>query len=230
MATEAIVPDLEVTQPETPEVEVQATETAPEGQQPTAPTDDNPYSAKTSKEYANWLKALKEADPATGKYARIAKDDHSRLYQLHQLEPKGLDGVREKYAILDGIAHGEAKGIEAVGAMQDALRVVEETDQRILSGDPTVLEDFDDEMKAGVVKMAPAILNMGMESDPEGTWNAMLPHFVNALKQSDLVGNFNQAVDILSEKMPSWLPDDKKAAWTEDRVNRLTERLANMGR
>ena len=32
MATEAIVPDLEVTQPETPEVE-QATETAPEGQQ-----------------------------------------------------------------------------------------------------------------------------------------------------------------------------------------------------
>ena len=58
-------------------------------------TPDDPYSSKSSKEYSAWLKGLKDADPeVNGKFARLSKDNHARLYQLQQMEPRGLDGVR----------------------------------------------------------------------------------------------------------------------------------------
>ena len=98
--------------------EHQGGEQGQQGQQQQA--DADPYSPKSSREYANWLKGLRDSDPAThGKFARIAKDDHSRLYQLHQMEPRGIDGVREKYALLDSVIHtdperGELRGHEAI--------------------------------------------------------------------------------------------------------------------
>src|SRR6266702_6230099 len=93
-----------------------------EGQEQQQETADDPYSPKSSREFSQALKAWRDASPENAKFARIAKDDHARLYQLHQMEPRGIDGIREKYAMLDSVMHGELKGAEAIGAIQDQLR------------------------------------------------------------------------------------------------------------
>jgi hypothetical protein len=208
---------------------------APEGgesqaaDQGTQQTDDDPYSAKSSKEFSNALKTWRDSSPENAKFARMAKDDHSRLYQLHQLEPKGIEGVREKYALLDGVMHGELKGAEAVGAMQDELRIVQETDAKIAAGDPTALDDLGDEFVPGLAKLAPHILDRVMQSDPDAAWNAMRPHFVSALQSSPVVQNHDALVDIFNEKPPEWLPEERKAAWIEDKFGRMAQVLNSNG-
>jgi hypothetical protein len=198
---------------------------------------ESPYSSKVSREYSQWLKGLKDAnpnDPNVAKFARMAKDAYSRQYALSQLDPKGLDGVRERYSILDSVIHndperGELKGAEAIAALQDSARAIEEIDQKISSGDVTALESFGPEMKAGIAKMAPAILDLARDMDHEAYSAAVLPHFVQALAGSPLVSNFNAMVDVLNEQMPNWLPDDKKQAWAEDRMKRIVGMAGNMG-
>jgi len=194
------------------------------------PTPDDPYSSKSSKEYSAWLKGLKDADPEhNGKYARLSKDNHARLYQLQQMEPRGIDGVRETYALLNSVQHGELTGVEALSALQDEIKGVSDIDARIASADSTVFDEFDDSMKSGIVKMTPAILDMARTMDPEGYARAVLPHFVEALKGSPLVADFNGLVDVLNEAPPKWLTENQKAQWTEDRLQRVVSYAGKMG-
>lgn len=195
---------------------------------------ESPFSPKVSREFSNWLKELKAANPEAAKYVRMAKDAYSRQYALNQLDPKGIDGVRERYSVLDSVIHndperGELKGAEAVAAMQDHVREIAEIDEKIANGDSSALESFGDEMKAGIVKMAPAILDMARQMDPDGYNAAILPHFVQALAGSPLVQNYNAMVDVLNEQMPNWLPEDKKQAWADDKMKRIMGMAGNMG-
>lgn len=217
--------------------EVEQQETTTEQQTQETQTEESPFSAKTSREFSNWLKGLKEAnpnDPNIAKFARMAKDAYSRQYALNQLDPKGLDGVRERYSVLDSVIHndpvrGELKGADAIAALQDTAREIAEVDEKIAAGDATALDSFGDEMKAGIVKMAPAILDMARNMDPDAYAAAVLPHFVDALAGSPLVSNFNAMVDVLNEQMPAWLPDDKKEMWAQDRMKRIIGMAGNMG-
>jgi hypothetical protein len=156
------------------------------------------------------------------------------MYALKQLDPKGLDGVRERYALLDSVIHqgadgAELKGADAIAALQDSAREIAEIDAAIANGDPSALESFDDTMKAGIVKMAPAILDMARTMDPEGYAAAVLPHFVQALSQSDLVGSFNGLVDVLNEQPPQWLTADQKQAWGKEQMSKVMALAGKMG-
>ena len=198
-------------------------------------TEEDPYSSKASREYSQWLKGLRESgDPNAEKFARLAKNNHGSMFALHQLDPKGIEGVRERYALLDSVIHndperGELKGAEAIAALQDSVREIGEIDARIVAGDAEALNSFDDEMKAGIVKMTPAILDMAKTMDPEGYASAVLPHFVEALKSSDLVSSYNAMVDVLEEKPPSWLTEQQKQAWQADQQRKVVSLAANMG-
>lgn len=222
MATEAIVPDLEVDAGQSSgEQEPQGTENQT--------TEADPYSKQGSREYTQWLKSLREA-PENARFARIAKDNHFRLSQLMQMEPKGLDGVREKYALFDSITHGELKGVEALGAIQDELRSVAEVDELLAAGDPRALEALGDEFNEGLAKLTPTILDRVRESNPEAYNAAVLPHFVEALRTSPLVSDFNGVVDALEEEPPAWLNADQKGAWAQDRMGRVVALVARMGK
>ena len=208
------------------------TEGQQDGQQTQGQTqseEEGPYSAKTSKEFSNALKAWKDANPDNLKWARMAKDDHARLYQLHQVEPEGLEGVRAKYALLDSITHGDTKGMDAVTAMQDALQSYGDVDSLIAAGDPKALDELGDDFNEGIAKLVPSILDRVAASNPEAYAAAVLPHFVEALKQSDLVRGFNALVDTLEEKPPAWLPADKKEAWLADHMQRVIGHASTMG-
>jgi hypothetical protein len=191
--------------------------------------------AKANRDYANWLKSLRKADPkAHGNFARLSKENHARLVALSQLEPKGVDGVREKYAVLDSVSYddperGELRGAEAVAALQDQVRAYADSDQMLAAGNPRVFDGLGEEFNEGLAKLAPAFLDRVREANPEAYAAAILPHFVQALAQSDLMTGYNAMVDVLNEPMPQWLPEDKKAAWVADKFRRLTEHASGMG-
>lgn len=215
------------------ETELTTESTPQEGQETQEATTDDPYSSKSSRAYSEWIKAQREAfkdDPAAAKFLRLSKDNHARLYQLQQMEPRGIDGIREKYAMLDSVVHGELKGVDAVGALQDELRSVQEIDERLFSGDAAALKEMGEEfVQTALPKLAGPILEMVRDSNPEAYAAAVLPHFVEALKGSELVNSFNGLVDVLNEAPPKWLTPDQKSQWTEDRISRVMGLAGRMG-
>jgi hypothetical protein len=197
---------------------------------------DDPYSSKASREYSQWLKGLRDSgDPQAAKFARLAKDNHGQMFALRQLEKQGLEGVREKYAILDSVIHsdperGELHGAEAIAALQDSVREMAEVDELLAAGDPKALEALGEDFNEGLAKLAPSILDRVRESDPEAYAAAVLPHFVQALASSELVSNFNGLVDVLNQAPPTWLTEEQKTAWAADQQQKVIALAGNMGK
>lgn len=197
---------------------------------------EDPYSSKASREYSQWLKGLRDSgDPQAAKFARLAKDNHGQMFALRQLEKQGLEGVREKYAILDSVIHsdperGELHGAEAIAALQDSVREMAEVDELLAAGDPKALDSLGEDFNEGLAKLAPSILDRVRESDPEAYAAAVLPHFVQALASSELVSNFNGLVDVLNQAPPAWLTEEQKTAWAADQQQKVIALAGNMGK
>jgi len=212
--------------------EAQKTETPEAGAEKISSVD--PYSLKASKAYNEALKAWTTEKPEMAKFARMAKDDHSRLYQLHQLEPKGLNGVRETYAVMNGLQHGEAKGLQALSAIQDEVRAISDTDARLAAGDPAVLDAFGDEFNGGLAKLAPHILDRIRSTAPDAYAEAIFPHLMTALlggeggQPSELVQYLDGMIGVLNEQPPRWLTENQKIQWTEDKMQRIIQSAAGM--
>jgi hypothetical protein len=184
-----------------------------------------PDPKQADREYSQWIKSLKE-DGDSGKHYRRIKDDFSRLQTLNRLDPKGIDGVRERYAALDGVAYGDKKGVEAISTMQSALAESQTALDAIAQGD---LKSLNEDQRAGIMRAAPAILDMLAEGDADGYVKAVLPHFVDALKGSQLYTSFGQLVDALSQEPPKWMKPEQKADWTNDRLAAVLAHATTMG-
>lgn len=217
--------------------EIESTEVGGEesgGEHQEEQQEENPYAPKGSREYSQWLKAQQERlgeDPASKKFLRLSKDNHARLYQLQQLEPRGIDGIRERYAAVDSVVHGELKGVEAINALQDELRGVQEIDARLLAGDAAALKDLGEDFTTKALpQLVSPILDMVRDNNPEAYSKAVLPHFVAALAQSDLVRDFNGMIDVLNQVPPAYLNDEQKRAWAADQLKNITGLAGNMGK
>ena len=184
-----------------------------------------PDPKQADREYSQWIKSLKE-DGDSGKHYRRIKDDFSRLQTLNRLEPKGLDGVRERYAALDGVAYGDKKGVEAISTMQSVLAESQTALDAIAQGD---LSSLSEDQKSGIMRSTPQLLNMLAESDADGYVKAVLPHFVDALKGSQLYSSFGQLVDTLSQEPPKWMKPEQKADWINDRLQAVLGHATTMG-
>jgi len=184
-----------------------------------------PDPKQADREYSQWLKTLKE-DGDFGKHYRRIKDDFGRLESLKRLEPKGIDGVRERYAALDGVAYGDKKGIEAISTMQSTLAESQAALDAIAQGD---LRSLSEDQRAGIMQSAPQLLDMLAESDAAGYVKAVLPHFVDALRGSQLYSAYGQLVDALSQEPPKWMKPEQKADWTNDRLQSVIAHASTMG-
>ena len=58
----------------------------------------------------------------------------------------------------------------------------------------------------------------------------MLPHFVDALKNSELVTSYNALADSLSEKPPEWLTKEQIPIWTQNHLQKVLQHAASMGK
>ena len=99
-----------------------------------------------------------------------------------------------------------------------------------MNGDAVALKEMGEEfVQQALPKLAGPILEMVRDSNPEAYAAAVLPHFVEALKGSELVSSFNGLVDILNEAPPKWLTENQKTMWTEERLQRVMGLAGRMG-
>lgn len=190
------------TETTTPETTTPATPAEPQGE--TKPQADE---YKDDKSYREALKAWRDANkdnPDIVKFAKRAYDMNGRFAELGKLDPKGLDGVRETYALVQ-----QAGGADKIVEMQQQLQTYTDSDARIAAGDPKALESLGPEFDKGLAKLAPAYLDRIQKSDPEGYANAMLPHLLGSLQGSGLLQNLNKVVDVLNNNTLS--PEQKLA-------------------
>ena len=180
---------------------------------------------QADKDYSNWLKSLKE-DGDAGKYYKRLKGDHERLQEARRIDPKGLDGIRSTYERVNGLAHGDKTGLEAVESIQAALAERESTLDAIAQGDIAALGE---DQRDGVLRMAPSLLDHLADSNPDAYSALLMPHFAEALKASPMVGHFNNIVGLLNEKPPTWLTKEQIPQWTLEHVARITEQVRGMG-
>lgn len=206
------------------DVEVQA-EPSVESEQPSQQQPDaEAVRRQEDKAYSDWIKGLKE-DGDAAKFHRRAKDDFGRLQELRRIDPKGLDGVRSTYDSIKGIAHGDKAGMDAVTAMRDALAENQTAMDALANGD---FDSLSEDTRSGVIRMTPALLDTLAESNPDAYSAALLPHFLDALKASDLVANFNSLADALSQKPPSWLTKEQIPSWTNERLTNVLQYAKGM--
>jgi hypothetical protein len=223
---EVETPELDV-EIESPELEAPEAETPEAPEQATTDEADNPYTTKFSRDYRAFLNNLKTTNPEAAKFVKQAKDDYARLYELKRIEGRGIDGIRERYATLDGLSHGELKGVEALTAIQDRVREAEEVDSYILNGDPKAFAGMGPEFDAGLAKLAPAYLDR-LAKNPEAFQAAILPHVVGQLQQSPVLEQFNYLVDVLNGKYGR-LDDATKLERTYDALRQMGEGFNGLG-
>jgi hypothetical protein len=185
----------------------------------------DPYTTQFSRDYRAAMKALEAQHPEQAKFLRQARDNHARLFALTQLEPKGIDGVRERYAMLDGLVRGDFKGPEALTAIQEELAGVEEVDNLLISGDPKAFDALGEDFNAGLAKLAPAYLERIAKNDPAAFEAAVLPHFVSTLAGSDLVKEFNALVDVLNSKDDPRFDDATKMKFAMTQLGKMGQWL-----
>src|ERR1700761_5877659 len=77
---------------------------------------DDPYTTKFSREMRAALKQWEQANPEAARFAKQARDNHARLFALQQVEPRGIDGIRENYALLQAIG-----GTEGLTGLQERI-------------------------------------------------------------------------------------------------------------
>lgn len=180
---------------------------------------------QADKEYRDWLKSLKE-DGDAGKYYKRLKSDHERLQELRRIDPKGLDGVRSRYEALNGIAHGDKTGIEAVQSIQEALAESQTMLDALAQGDIAALPE---EHQDGVLRMAPSIIEHLSDTNPDAYAALLTPHFWSAIEASPLAQYYSGMVDALNEKPPEWLKPEQVPQWTMEHLNRITSMVRGMG-
>ncbi len=184
-----------------------------------------PDPKQADREYTAWLKTLRE-DGDSGKHYRRIKDDFSRLQTISKLDPKGLDGIRERYAAIDGVAYGDKKGLEALPVMRSALAESQAALDAIAQGD---FKSLSEDQRAGILRSTPQLLDTLAETDADGYVKAVLPHFVDAIKNSQLYTAFGQLVDTLAQEPPKWMKPEQKADWVNDRLQAVLAHATTMG-
>lgn len=169
---------------------------------------------QSDKEYSQWIKSLRE-DGDAGKHYRRIKDDFGRLEAIRKLDPKGIDGIRSTYDGVKQIAYGEKTGLEAVQTMRSALAESQGLLDGVAEGNFQALSE---DHRNGIIRMTPQLLDTLAETNPEAYTAALLPHFVESLRESGLSQHFNQLVNTLAQKPPEWLTPAQLPQWTNERL------------
>lgn len=223
------IPEVEVDELETPETDEESSGTEGQEVPESAENPTGEFTTKFGREYRAWLNGLKQTNPEAAKFVKQARDSYGREFALKQLEPRGIDGIREKYALLDTLTHGEAKGSEAITAMQQSLQEWDDFDQAILSGDPKAFEGITPEFDAGMAKLAPQYLDRVAKSDPAAFESAILPHVVSTLQNSPALQHFNNLIDVLNTNDDPRLDAQTKFNYAIKALGKMAEAFNQMG-
>ena len=188
-----------------------------DGDLPAAPTEDKDEAGPGSREFREWLKRL-EATPESQKFAKQVRADFYKAQQIAQIDPEGINGIRQKYALLESVG-----GAEAVADLQERAAESDALDQALGTGDPRALDVLGPEFDAGLAKLAPAFLDRVQRADPEAFSAALLPHLMSTLAGAPLTADLSRMVEVMNA---AHLDDKAKL----DSVSRLLRSIAQFYR
>ncbi len=183
----------------------------------TGAEEDKEEAGPGSREFREWLKRL-EATPESQKFAKQVRADFYKAQQIAELDPEGINGIRQKYALLESVG-----GAEAVTELQERAAESDALDQALGTGDPRALDVLGPEFDAGLAKLAPAFLDRVQRADPEAFSAAMLPHLMTTLAGAPLTADLSRMVEVMNA---AHLDDKAKL----DSVSRLLRSIAQFYR
>ena len=137
------------------------------------------------------LKAFRDSNPEFKDAARMLNDGYSRAEAYKEVFGS-VDDARTVKTQIDALG-----GLEGLATLQTNAAAYEETDAKIISGDPSVLDALIEDAPDGFKKLAPAYLSKLQKLDPAVFTQTLQPHFVKALTDS----NFPNVVDYLESKL-----------------------------
>lgn len=193
-----------VESPESGESEVETPESGES--QEKAPEGDKAVDARTNPDsIRKALKAFRETSPEN---APVAKELHNIVgrYNAYKQEFPTVSAAREAKAIL-----GAVGGTEGLASLQETLRSVNDTDSKLYSGDPRVIDDLIEDFKRenkldAFGKLAQPFLDKLRTTDEKAYRAALRPHFFQGLVDS----NFPTVLGALSEELGAEKPNVDK--------------------
>ncbi len=160
---------------------------------PEADADEEKDDARRgSKAFREWLKQ-QEATPEGQRFAKQVRADFYKAQQIAEIDPEGINGIRQKYALLESIG-----GVEAVADLQERAAESDALDQALGAGDPRALDTLGPEFDAGLARLAPAFLDRVMRADPEAFSTALLPHVMSTLAGATLTADLSRMVEVMN--------------------------------
>lgn len=157
-----------------------------------SPTDSLSQSQPpTTAQIRATLKAFREASPDHGPAAKLLNDGYSR-YEAYKSVFPTVDEARNIKTHLETVG-----GMEGLAAMQQTLASIEETDALLDAGDPKILDQIVEDSPEGFKRLAPHYINRLQKLDPIAYAQALQPHFVRSLIDS----NFPAVMDHLSRQV-----------------------------
>lgn len=206
--SEATASPVEETSSEVPNIEV--TEESPEGAaEPSEGIDasdggdDKPVDARTNPAAVrNALKKLRDMGPEYAPIARQLNDAFGRHNAYKAAFPKVADAQNAR-ALLDAVG-----GNEGFAALQEQVKAITATDEKLYSGSPEVLKDIYEDMKAAgkqdaFGKLAGPFLEQLRSVDEGAYFNAMKPHFYQGLRDVGLQNVFASLSEALTGEQPN---------------------------
>jgi len=170
----------------------EAAELDEDGEAEPGAEEEKDEARRGSKAFREWLKR-QEATPEGQKFAKQVRADFYKAQQIAEIDPEGINGIRQKYALLESIG-----GVEAVTELQERAAESDALDQALGAGDPRALDTLGPEFDAGLVKLTPVLLERVMRADPEAFATAMLPHLMSTLAGAPLTADLSRMVEVMN--------------------------------
>lgn len=175
--------------------------------------------APTSAQIRQTLKAFRDSSPEHSQAAKILNDSYGRA-EAYTQAIGSVEDARNIRTQLDAIG-----GLEGLSGLQSKVTNFENTDNLILSGDPSVLDQLIEDAPDGFKKLAPAYLSKLEKLDAETFGRTLQPHFVKALTAAGFPNVVNFLMSKLGDKpealeavksMQDWFNQQKQLS---DRYN-----------
>lgn len=150
----------------------------------------------TAQNVRNYLKNLK-ADSANAKVVKSIHEayEHQRAFQ--EVFPS-VQEARDAKDFFESVG-----GIEGLESKNAIIQNVEESDQLLYAGDPKLIDNIVEDLKAqgkqgALVSLTPAFLDAVKSADLQGFHEALSPYFLGLIEQVNLTGAVAGLVKALS--------------------------------
>jgi hypothetical protein len=169
--------------------------------EPAEPQDREPREAQPKpgdgrtlpKEMQAAIKMLRE-NPATAQAARTLADEHFQLGRV--VGEKGIyknfDEARTVRSHYDAVG-----GADGIADLQSRSQALDDIDERVDRGDPSVIKDMAENAPGGFKLLVPEAVETLRKMDSEAFDSLMRPHFVQALEAAGLGEEILQTIEEL---------------------------------